>query len=237
MAVVLGDALIKPVQLAQRVANRRVGPAGQILQVRRCLTAHRRGLLRQHDPELAQEATDAVDGGGALLDQALAHPVHAQPCLLVVALDRNKAHVRPLHGLADRPGVGGVVLAALAAHPIGCDELGRHQPNSVALLGKEPGPVMRSRAGLHANGARWQGGHQLMQPGAWHARPHQRRLAVLVDSVDRENVLGEIDPDVQNGHGLPLPSELMRLRHSHRGTQLPVAATRLARDGEVPSIR
>ncbi len=76
-----------------------------------------------------------------------------------------------------------------------------------------------------------------MQPGAWHARAHQRRLAVLIDSVDRENVLGEIDPDVQNGHGLPLPSELMRLRHSHRGTQLPVARQRLAQDGEVPSIR
>ena len=136
MAVVLGDALVKPVQLTQRVANRRVGPAGQILQVRRRLTAHVDCLLRKHDAELAQEATDAVDGGGALLDQALAHPVDTQPRLLVLALDRHEAHVRSLHGLADGLGVGGVVLASLAAHPIWCDELGCHQPSGVAVLRK-----------------------------------------------------------------------------------------------------
>jgi hypothetical protein len=97
--------------------------------------------------------------------------------------------------------------------------------------------MMRARARLHANGARRQRGYQLMQPGTLHARAHQHRLAVLVDSVDRKNVLGEIDPDEQNSHGLPLPSELMRLRTSHRGTLLPVSALRIARDGEVPSIR
>jgi len=189
------------------------------------------------DPELAQEAAQAVDRGGALLDEPLAHAVDAQPRLLVLALDRNEAHVRPLHCFADRLRVGRVVLAAPAAHPIGCDELGRHQPHSVAVLYEQPGPVVRSRAGLHANGARRQRGHQLMQPGPLHARPYQHRLAVLVDSMDRENVLGEIDAYEQNSHGLPLPSELMRVRTSHRGTPLPVAAMRLARDGEVPSIR
>jgi hypothetical protein len=33
---------------------------------------------------------------------------------------------------------------------------------------------------------------------------------VLVHTVDRKHVLGEIDADVDNGHGLPLQSELMR---------------------------
>jgi IS5 family transposase len=46
-----------------------------------------------------------------------------------------------------------------------------------------------------------------------------------------KNAEGERDP------GLPLPNELMRLRTSHRGTELPAAAARLVRDGEVPSIR
>jgi hypothetical protein len=41
----------------------------------------------------------------------------------------------------------------------------------------------------------------------------------------------------KDGHGLPLSNELMRYRTSHRGTQMPVAATRLVRDGEVPFIR
>src|SRR5450631_3257030 len=97
--------------------------------------------------------------------------------------------------------------------------------------------MMRTRAGLHAHGARRERRHQLMQPGTLHARAYQHRLAVLVDSVERKNVLGEIDSHEQNSHGLPLPSELMRLRTSHRGTSLPLAASRLARDGEVPSIR
>ena len=76
-----------------------------------------------------------------------------------------------------------------------------------------------------------------MQLGTLHARANQHRLAVRVDSMDSENVLGEIDPNEQNSHGLPLPSEWMRVRTSHRGTQMPIAAPRLARDGEVPSIR
>lgn len=56
--------------------------------------------------------------------------------------------------------------------------------------------------------------------------------------MDGKDVLGEIDANGDNSHGLPLSSELMRFRTSHRGTSLPVAATpRLARDGEVPFIR
>ena len=52
-----------------------------------------------------------------------------------------------------------------------------------------------------------------------------------------KNVLCQIDAKRHNGHGLPLSSELMRDRTSHRGTELPVAAMRLVRDGEVPFIR
>ena len=55
--------------------------------------------------------------------------------------------------------------------------------------------------------------------------------------MHRKHVLGEIDADEYDSHGLPLPNELMRARTSHRGTLLPVAATRLSRDGEVPFIR
>jgi hypothetical protein len=52
-----------------------------------------------------------------------------------------------------------------------------------------------------------------------------------------KHVLCQIDAKSHNSHGLPLSSELMRVRPSHRGTQLPFAAMRLARDGEVPFIR
>jgi hypothetical protein len=43
-----------------------------------------------------------------------------------------------------------------------------------------------------------------MQLRAWHARAHQRGLAVLIDAVHGEDVLGEIDSDEDNNHGLPL---------------------------------
>ena len=79
--------------------------------------------------------------------------------------------------------------------------------------------------------------NKLMQLGTLDGRANEHRLAMRVHTMHSENVLGEIDPDVQNGHGLPLPSELMRDRTSHRGTQLPFAAMRPIRDGEVPSIR
>jgi hypothetical protein len=55
--------------------------------------------------------------------------------------------------------------------------------------------------------------------------------------VHRKHALGEIDADEYDSHGLPLASELMRVRTSHRGTLWPVAALHLTRDGEVPFIR
>ena len=51
----------------------------------------------------------------------------------------------------------------------------------------------------------------------WHARAGRHHPAMLIDAMDCKNVLGEIDPDEQNSDELPLPSDLMRLRTSHRG--------------------
>jgi hypothetical protein len=171
------------------------------------------------------------------LDEALAGPVHHQSRLLVQILDRHEAHVRAPNGLADRRGVCRVVLAALATHAVRRDELRRNQSHGVARGLEQPRPVVRARARLHPHDARRQRGHQLVQLVARHRRAHQFSLAGLIDAVHRENVLGEVDTNGQNRHGLPLPSELMRNRTSHRDTQLPSAAMRLARDGEVPFIR
>jgi len=54
--------------------------------------------------------------------------------------------------------------------------------------------------------------------------------------LHREHFLGEIDSNEDNGHGLPLPNELMRSA-TPSWHSLPLAATRLVRDGEVPFIR
>jgi hypothetical protein len=39
--------------------------------------------------------------------------------------------------------------------------------------------------------------------GSRDARPNQRSLAGLVNTVDREDVFGEIDSDVENSHDFP----------------------------------
>lgn len=67
--------------------------------------------------------------------------------------------------------------------------------------------------------------------------PH--RTACGVHPMQDKDVLGEIDSQSHNDHGLPLTSnQLMRYCTFHRGTDLPVSATaRIARDVEVPFIR
>jgi len=49
----------------------------------------------------------------------------------------------------------------------------------------------------------------------------------LVYTVNRENVLGGSDSDLQNARDSSLPNELMSNRTSCCGTQLPVAAAQL----------
>jgi hypothetical protein len=97
--------------------------------------------------------------------------------------------------------------------------------------------VMSTRTCLHADGARRQRGDHLVQLGARHAQAGQLGLARRVNPVHRKHVLGEIDAYEYDSRGLSIPSELMRVRTSHRGTLWPDAALRLTRDGEVPFIR
>ena len=82
--------------------------------------------------------------------------MQARDDLLVFFLDRNEAHVGAPHGFADRCRVRGIVLAALARHAVGRNKLGGHQAHGVAVLTKQPRPVVRTRAGFHADYARRQ---------------------------------------------------------------------------------
>jgi hypothetical protein len=60
-------------------------------------------------------------------------------------------------------------------------------------------------ARLHADGATRQAGDEFQQLVALHLRPHELGAARFVHPVDRKDVLGEINADEYDGHGLPLP--------------------------------
>jgi hypothetical protein len=64
-------------------------------------------------PELGGVAADHVGQLGALTDQPVAFSGEHQVSLLVRRFDRHEAHRRPACHLAQRLGIGGVVLATL----------------------------------------------------------------------------------------------------------------------------
>ena len=66
----------------------------------------------------------------ALTDKSLPCPMQRQYRLLLDVLDWNKSHARAAHRLADRLGIGGIVLVALHVR---LDELRGHQAHGVAL--------------------------------------------------------------------------------------------------------
>ncbi len=73
-----------------------------------------------------------------------------QSRLVLQGTQGNEPHRRSGHGLADRCGVGSVVL--LAAH-VGFDISRRHQPRVMAKLDQLARPVMRRTAGLEPDNA------------------------------------------------------------------------------------
>ncbi|PQV42728.1 hypothetical protein B0G83_1494 [Paraburkholderia sp. BL21I4N1] len=81
-----------------------------------------------------------------------------------------------------------------------------------ALL-EQSGPVVCARARFHANKARWQLCDQRSQLIARNSRLDQHCFAGLVYAVNGENVLGKIDPDSDNRHGLPLSLVSMNVRN------------------------
>lgn len=84
---------------------------------------------RDVDPVLGQQRADHVDQLGALLDQQIARAVERQCRLLLGRLDRDEAHRRSRHRLADRFCVVGVGLATL---DVRLDVRRRHQAHLMA---------------------------------------------------------------------------------------------------------
>ena len=121
-----------------------------------------------------------------------------QRALLLGALNRHEAHRRPCDCLADRRGIGSIVLAALH---VGLHLARWHQPHIVAKLSQLASPVLRRGARLHADEARRQLAEKLKHLAASKRLLFlENRLAESINAMHLENGLGEIDPDRANLH-------------------------------------
>jgi hypothetical protein len=83
---------------------------------------------RRHDAILRHVPTDRVRKPDPLAHQQQAGPMQHHHALLLHSLHGNKAHGRPAHCLADRLGIGGIVLLAF---DVGLHVARRHQPDIV----------------------------------------------------------------------------------------------------------
>ncbi len=126
--------------------------------------------------------------------QLVAHAVHAENRLLLSALDRNEAHLRPRHGFADRFGIIAVVLLIT---PERSDKLGHHDPRLMAEGLQLARHLMRPRTRFHANPTTRQLGEHIEELVAGKGLA-KNRLAVRVDAMHTEDVRGQIDTD--GGH-------------------------------------
>src|SRR3954464_2161701 len=145
-------------------------------------------------PELGQVTAERVDGLGALANQQVPRAKHNGGGLLVRTLEGNKAHSGPLSGLADRFGIGHVVLLALDER---LDVRRRDETDRMAELGDLAAPVVGAATGLHGHRAGRERGQEREELAAAQllAKDHRARA---VSPMELKDVLGEIEADGAN---------------------------------------
>lgn len=150
------------------------------------------------DAEFRGQAPEHVDQLGALSNHEISCAVQREKRLLFLGFDLDEAHRGPCHGFADRFGVDRIGLAALH---VGFDVHRRHQPDGMAEHRELPRPMVARCAGLNADEA----GRQSLEERQ-HLRPSQRsvegNLSGLGYSVDLKDVLGQVEADSGNLHGV-----------------------------------
>lgn len=170
------------------MGRRRRAPARELVDPARS--------LGRDQAELGTVSADGIDQLGALSHQELAGTVQHQHTLALCALDRHEPHRRSGHCLADRLGVGGVVLLPAK---IGLHIGRRHQPHLVAERGNLARPMVSRGARFHPNQAgtqRFEEAQNLTSSKLLAGDP-----AGTVKAVDLEDGLGEVEPNRGNLHG------------------------------------
>jgi hypothetical protein len=149
--------------------------------------------------------------------------VQDQHALLLFALHRHKAHVRPRHRLADSLRIGRVVLAALE---VGLDVARRHQPDLMAKRRQFRGPMVRGRTGLDADQAWRKVSEELQQLGPPQL-PSNNNRADGVDTVNLKHSLRDIQTDRGNLTCMADGSSRCGVQRRPRyGTSMPVSRGR-----------
>ena len=133
-----------------------------------------------------------IDYLGPLPHQKIARAMQHQPALLLGRFDLYETQGRPPRRLADRLGVGRIVLVAL---DVGLHVLRRHQPHPVAKFREFTRPIMSRGAGFHADKASRQRLEELQ-----HLAAPQLLTNDDLFSRDLEHVLGDIQIDRGNLH-------------------------------------
>ena len=133
----------------------------------------------------------AIDYLGPLPHQKIARPMQHQLTLLLGRFDLHKTHGWAAHRLADRLGVGSIVLVALDV----CLHIPRrHQTNLVTKLREFTRPIMSCGASLHTDQA-WRQRLEELQHLAAPQLPPNDDLLGHVDPVNLKHVLGDIQTD------------------------------------------
>ena len=107
--------------------------------------------LRKDDPELCQQATNAVDTGGPFFLESFSQPVHAEHALLRQGFRWHEVHVWPRGCLTNGSCIVRVVFASAPLYPIGSHAGARNDPCIEPALNQLAAPVMGSAARLHCN--------------------------------------------------------------------------------------
>ena len=123
--------------------------------------------------------------------------MQGKDALLLDALDRHEAHVRSIHGLADRLRVGRVGLVAL---DVGLYVLRWNKADMVPEPTQLSRPVVGARARLHPDYTWRELREERQQIGATQTTP-ENAVGGVVDTVHLENGLGDIKANRDDGHG------------------------------------
>ena len=167
---------------------------------------------RKHVTVFGHVPAQSVDALGSLMHQHIANPEHDPASLLFLALDRHEPHRGPLRRLANRFGIGRVVLLAFDERL----DVGRwDQPHRVPKLTELPRPVVRPGARFQGNNARCLGGEELEQPCPCKTLS-KHHVTRCIGPMRLENVLRDVQSDrasLRHGRLLQVVDQ-----HLHLGT-------------------